>query len=125
MHVTAIMVLLFIPVPIVLYTEDLLYNTLKEQLDSLHKIAYGNVRVVFQITRCLPKLLLLGQFRKLFGPQHLLPEIMPLKIGCTKSKEQMRSIKVERHCFKVLAFLKPIRLCAPQLLAHLGDLIGQ
>ena len=43
---TTTTVLSFISEPIVLYVEDLLYNTLKEQLNSLHKIACSNVRVV-------------------------------------------------------------------------------
>ena len=120
-----VMILPFISVSIVLDVKDLLHNTLKEQLDLLHKIACSDVRVVCQIMCCLAKLLLFRQFRKLFRSWHLLPEIMPLKISCAKSKEQMRSVKVERYCFKILAFLKPIRPCTPQLLAHSRYLIGQ
>ena len=118
-------ILPFISVSIVLDVKDLFHNTLKEQLDSLHKIACSNVRVVCQIMCCLAKLLLFRQFGRLFRSWHLLSEIMPLKISCTESKEQMRSVKVEHHCFKILTFLEPIRLCTPQLLTHSRYLIGQ
>ena len=46
MNMITTIVLSFISKSIVLYMKDLLYNTLKEQLDSLHKIVHSDVRVV-------------------------------------------------------------------------------